>query len=99
MQDLTPIMPARFLFEVLTVDTKNLDVLEANHFRKRLRFRTKVSGSVKVKLPHQNVQQTNSSVNCPNPDTLKSTEKPQGTRCGRPKPDKPNLLTLTDVFD
>ncbi|GFS80105.1 integrase catalytic domain-containing protein [Trichonephila clavipes] len=42
MQDLTPITPARFLFEILTADTKDLDVRDANHFRKRLRFRAKV---------------------------------------------------------
>ncbi|GFV22601.1 integrase catalytic domain-containing protein [Trichonephila clavipes] len=42
------------------------------------------------------VQQTASSVNCPNPDTLKATEKPQVIRCGRlvKKPDKLNLLTF-----
>ncbi|GFY45167.1 hypothetical protein TNIN_221921 [Trichonephila inaurata madagascariensis] len=49
----------------------------------------------------QKVQPTDSSVNYPNPDTLKAPEKPQLTRCGRPvkKPDKLNLLNLTDVFD
>ncbi|GFW96404.1 hypothetical protein TNCV_2294761 [Trichonephila clavipes] len=88
MQDLTPITPARFLIEIPTADTKDLDVRDANHFRKRLRFRAKF-------------QQTDSSVSCQNPDTLKATEKPQVTRCGRPvkKHDKLNLLTLTDVFD
>ncbi|GFU30814.1 hypothetical protein TNCV_2356731 [Trichonephila clavipes] len=47
------------------------------------------------------IQQTDSSVNCPNPDTLKATEQPKETRYGRSvkKPDKLNLLTLTDVFD
>ncbi|GFU27332.1 integrase catalytic domain-containing protein [Trichonephila clavipes] len=54
-------------------------------------------------IPGKNrlVQQADSSVNCPNPDTLKATEQPQVTRCGRPvkKPDKLNLLTVTDVFD
>ncbi|GFX67811.1 integrase catalytic domain-containing protein [Trichonephila clavipes] len=188
MQDLTPITPARFLFEIPTADTKDLDVRDANHFRKRLRFRAKVIEELKrrfrneylgqliqrqkqhpqssniqvgdivligddwkkrlqwplarviklipgkdglvrtVKLktqsctlirpiqrvfplevsvndiknpPLQKVQQTDSSVSCPNPDTLKATEQPQVTRCGRPvkKPDKLNLLTLTDVFD
>ncbi|GFT68085.1 integrase catalytic domain-containing protein [Trichonephila clavipes] len=43
MQDLTPITPARFLFEIPTADTKDLDVRHANHFRKRLRFRAKSS--------------------------------------------------------
>ncbi|GFX05903.1 integrase catalytic domain-containing protein [Trichonephila clavipes] len=184
MQDLTPITPARFLFEIPTVDTKDLDVRDANHFRKRLRFRAKEIEELKrrfrneylgqliqrqkqhpqssniqvgdivligndwkkrlqwplarviklipgkdglvrtVKLktqsctlirpiqsvfplevrgnditnpPLQKVQQADSSVNCPNPDTLKATAQPQVTRCGRPlkKPDKLNLLTLT----
>ncbi|GFY39197.1 integrase catalytic domain-containing protein [Trichonephila inaurata madagascariensis] len=159
MQDLTRITPARFLFEIPTADTKDLDVREANHFRKRLRFRTtvmeelkrrfrneylgqliqrqkqypqlsnihdglvrtvklktqsctlirpiqrvfplEVSGKDVTSLPLQKVQQTDSSVNCPNPDTLKASEKSQVTRRGRPvkKPDKLNLLTLTDVFD
>ncbi|GFT19688.1 integrase catalytic domain-containing protein [Trichonephila clavipes] len=140
MQDLTPITPARFLFEIPTADTKDLDVQDANHFRKRLRFRAKVIEKLKrrfrneylgqliqrqkqhpqssniqvgkdglmrtVKLktqsctlirpiqhvfplevsgnditnpPLQNVQQTDSSMNCPNPDTLKATEQPQVT--------------------
>ncbi|GFW08691.1 integrase catalytic domain-containing protein [Trichonephila clavipes] len=39
MQDLTLITPARF--EIPTADTKDLDVRDANHFRKRLRFRAK----------------------------------------------------------
>ncbi|GFV40571.1 hypothetical protein TNCV_1984131 [Trichonephila clavipes] len=87
MQDLTPITPARFLFEIPTADTKDLDVRDANPFRKRLKFRAKV-------------QQIDSSVSCPNPDTLKATEQPQVTRCGPvKKPDKLNLLTLTDNFD
>ncbi|GFY18317.1 integrase catalytic domain-containing protein [Trichonephila clavipes] len=88
MQDLTPITPARFLFEIPTADTKDLNVRDANPFRKRLKFRAKV-------------QQTDSFVSYPNPDTLKATEKPQVTRCGRTvkKLDKLNLLTLTDVFD
>ncbi|GFU27317.1 integrase catalytic domain-containing protein [Trichonephila clavipes] len=60
-----------------------------------------VSGNDVTNPPHQKVQQADSSVNCPNPDTLKATEQPQVTRCGRPvkKPDKLNLLTVTDVFD
>ncbi|GFT38376.1 integrase catalytic domain-containing protein [Trichonephila clavipes] len=151
MQDLTPITPARFLFEIPTADTKDLDVRDANHFWKRLRFRTKVIEKLKrrfrneylaqlIQRPKQHlqsssnqvgdivligddwkkclqwplarvlklipgkdglVQQTDSSVSCPNPDTLKAAEQPQVTRCGRPvkKPDKLNLLTLTDVFD
>ncbi|GFS47489.1 uncharacterized protein TNCV_1612271 [Trichonephila clavipes] len=149
MQDLTPITPARFLFEIATADTKDLDARDANHFRKRLRFRAKLidelkrrfknkyfarviklipgkdglvrtvklktqsctlirpiqrvfplemSGNDATSVPLQKVQHTDSSVNCPNPDTLKATEK---TRCGRPvkKPIKLNLLTLADVFD
>ncbi|GFU97249.1 hypothetical protein TNCV_4857711 [Trichonephila clavipes] len=41
------------------------------------------------------------TVNYPNHDTLKATEKPQVTRCGRPGkiPDKILLLTLTEVLD
>ncbi|GFW41744.1 integrase catalytic domain-containing protein [Trichonephila clavipes] len=151
MQDLTPITPARFLFEIPTADTKDLDVRDANHSRKRLRFRAKVIKELKrrfrneylgqliqrqIQHPQSSniqvgdivligddwkkrlqwslarviklipgkdglVQQTDSSVSCPNPDTLKATEQPQVTRCGRPvkKPDKLNLLILTDVFD
>ncbi|GFV93181.1 transposon Ty3-I Gag-Pol polyprotein [Trichonephila clavipes] len=64
-------------------------------------FPLEVSGNDVTSLPLQKVQQTDSSMNCPNPDTLKDTEKPQVTRCGHPvkEPDKMNLLTLTDVFD
>ncbi|GFX19597.1 integrase catalytic domain-containing protein [Trichonephila clavipes] len=47
MQDLTPITPPRFLFEIPTADTKDLDVRDANHFRKRLRFRAKVIEELK----------------------------------------------------
>ncbi|GFV45778.1 integrase catalytic domain-containing protein [Trichonephila clavipes] len=47
MQDLTPITPARFLFEKPTADTKDLDVRVANHFRKRLKFRAKVIEELK----------------------------------------------------
>ncbi|GFX70900.1 integrase catalytic domain-containing protein [Trichonephila clavipes] len=155
MQDLTPITPARFLFEIPTADAKDLDFRDANHFRKRLRFRAKSSNiqmgdivligdkwkkrfqwplarviklipgkdglvrTVKLKTqsctlicpiqhvfplevsgnhitnpPLQKVQQIYSSMNCPNPDTLKATEQPHVTRCGRPvkKPDKLNLF-------
>ncbi|GFX73985.1 uncharacterized protein TNCV_2954681 [Trichonephila clavipes] len=42
MQDLTPITPEMFLFQIPTADTKDLDVRDANHFRKRLRFRAKL---------------------------------------------------------
>ncbi|GBO26557.1 hypothetical protein AVEN_205168-1 [Araneus ventricosus] len=42
MQDLTPITPAMFLFDISTAEVKDLDVRDANHFRKRLRFRAKV---------------------------------------------------------
>ncbi|GFQ65026.1 DUF5641 domain-containing protein [Trichonephila clavata] len=64
-------------------------------------FPLEVSGNIVTSLPLQKVQQIDSSMNCADPDTLKATEKPQVTRCGRPvkKPDKLNLLTLTDVFD
>ncbi|GFS61792.1 integrase catalytic domain-containing protein [Trichonephila clavipes] len=188
MQDLTPITPASFLFEIPTAEIKDLDFQDANHFRKRLRFRAKVIKELKkrfrndylgqliqqqeqhpqssniqvgdivligddwkkilqwplarviklipgkdglvrtVKLktqsctltrpiqrvfqlevsdnditnpPLQKVQQTDSSLSCPNPDILKVTEKLQVTRCGRPlrKPDRLNLLTLSDAFD
>ncbi|GFX70522.1 integrase catalytic domain-containing protein [Trichonephila clavipes] len=43
MQDPTPITPTRFQFEIPTADTIDLDVRDANHFRKRLRFRAKSS--------------------------------------------------------
>ncbi|GFY23043.1 integrase catalytic domain-containing protein [Trichonephila clavipes] len=64
-------------------------------------FPLEVSGNDKTNPPLQKVQQADSSMNCPNPDTLKATGKPQVTSCGRPvkKPDKLTLLTLTDVFD
>ncbi|GFU29907.1 integrase catalytic domain-containing protein [Trichonephila clavipes] len=64
-------------------------------------FPLEVSGNDITNPLFQKVQQTYSSLNCPNPDTLKASEQPQVTRCGRPvkKPDKLNLLTLTDVFD
>ncbi|GFS55060.1 integrase catalytic domain-containing protein [Nephila pilipes] len=151
-----------FLFEIQTAETKDLEIRDANHFRKRLRFRAKVieelkkrfrneylgqliqrqrqypqssnicegkdglvrtvklrsqsctlilpiqrvfplevSGNSVTSLPLQKVQQIDSSMNCADPDTLKATVKPQVTRSGRPvkKPDKLNLLTLTDVFD
>ncbi|GFW13401.1 DUF5641 domain-containing protein [Trichonephila clavipes] len=53
MQDLTPITPARFLFEIPTADTKGLDVREANHFRKRLRFRAKVIEELKRRFRNE----------------------------------------------
>ncbi|GFX35206.1 integrase catalytic domain-containing protein [Trichonephila clavipes] len=64
-------------------------------------FPLEVSGNDVTNPLLQKVQQTDSSVSCPNPDTLKATEKPHVTRCGCPvkKPNKLNLLTLTDVFD
>ncbi|GFY05497.1 integrase catalytic domain-containing protein [Trichonephila clavipes] len=64
-------------------------------------FPLEVSGNDVANPPLQKVQQTYSSVNCPNPDTLIATEQPLVTRCGRlvKKPEKLNLLTLTDVFD
>ncbi|GFT01968.1 integrase catalytic domain-containing protein [Trichonephila clavipes] len=64
-------------------------------------FPLEASGNNITNPPLQKVQQTDSSVNCPNPDTLKATEQPKETRYGRSvkKPDKLNLLNLTDVFD
>ncbi|GFU79623.1 DUF5641 domain-containing protein [Trichonephila clavipes] len=64
-------------------------------------FPLEVSGNDVTRLPLQKVQQTDSSMNYPDPDILKATVKPQVTRCGQPmkKPDKLNLLTLTDVFE
>ncbi|GFV62224.1 integrase catalytic domain-containing protein [Trichonephila clavipes] len=53
MQDLTPITPARFLFEIPTANTKDLDVRAANHFRKRLRFRAKVIEELKRRLRNE----------------------------------------------
>ncbi|GFU35038.1 integrase catalytic domain-containing protein [Nephila pilipes] len=137
-----------FLFEIQTAETKDLEIRDANHFRKRLRFRAKVIEELKkrfrneylghlIQRQKQHPQSSNicdgdivliaddwkkrlqwplarviklipgkdglidSSMNCADSDTLKATVKPQVTRCGRPvkKPDKLNLLTLTDVFD
>ncbi|GFR07819.1 DUF5641 domain-containing protein [Trichonephila clavata] len=64
-------------------------------------FLLEVSGNSVTSLPLQKVQHIDSSMNCADPDTVKATVKPQVTRCDRPvkKPDKLNLLTLTDVFD
>ncbi|GFU93750.1 integrase catalytic domain-containing protein [Trichonephila clavipes] len=103
LQDLTPITPAMFLFEIPTADAKDLDNRDANHFRKRFRFRAEdglvrtvklktqscalirpiqrvfpleVSGNDGSSLPFQRIQQGDSSVNCPNLNTLKATEKP-----------------------
>ncbi|GBN44278.1 hypothetical protein AVEN_211377-1 [Araneus ventricosus] len=42
MQNLTPVTPAMCLFDISTAEVKDLDVRDANHFRKRLRFRAKV---------------------------------------------------------
>ncbi|GFX47961.1 DUF5641 domain-containing protein [Trichonephila clavipes] len=63
-------------------------------------FPLEVSGNDITNPPLQKVRQTDSSVSCTNLDTLKAIEQPQVTRCCRPvkKPDKLNLLTLTDVF-
>ncbi|GBM67718.1 hypothetical protein AVEN_244303-1 [Araneus ventricosus] len=41
MQDITPITPEMFLFDISTAEVKDLDVRDGNHFRKRLRFRAK----------------------------------------------------------
>ncbi|GFU62019.1 DUF5641 domain-containing protein [Trichonephila clavipes] len=53
MQDLTAITPARFLFEIPTADTKDLDVQDANHFRKRLRFRAKLIKELKRRFRNE----------------------------------------------
>ncbi|GBN82401.1 hypothetical protein AVEN_91690-1 [Araneus ventricosus] len=50
MQDLTPITPAMFLFDISTAEVKDLDVRDANHFRKRLRFRPKVIEELRKRL-------------------------------------------------
>ncbi|CAL1297242.1 unnamed protein product [Larinioides sclopetarius] len=42
MLDLAAITPAMFLFERSTAEVKDLDMRDANHFRKRLRFRAKM---------------------------------------------------------
>ncbi|GFT76200.1 integrase catalytic domain-containing protein [Trichonephila clavipes] len=105
MQDLTPITPARFLFETPTADTKYLDVRGANHFGKtrviklipgkdglartiKLKtqscilirpiqrvFPLEVSGNDITNPPLQKVEQTDSSMSCPNTDTLKATDQ------------------------
>ncbi|GFT68344.1 integrase catalytic domain-containing protein [Trichonephila clavipes] len=53
MQDLTPITPARFLFEIPTTVTKDLEVRDANHFRKRFRFRDKVIEELKRRFRNE----------------------------------------------
>ncbi|GFX40342.1 integrase catalytic domain-containing protein [Trichonephila clavipes] len=53
LQDLTPIKPARFLFEIPTADTKDLDVRDANHFQKRLGFRAKVIEELKRRFKNE----------------------------------------------
>ncbi|GFX70027.1 integrase catalytic domain-containing protein [Trichonephila clavipes] len=53
MQDLTPITLASFLFEISTADTKDLDVQDANHLRKRLRFRAKVIEELKRRFRNE----------------------------------------------
>ncbi|GFV06450.1 integrase catalytic domain-containing protein [Trichonephila clavipes] len=53
MQDLTAITPARFRFEIPTADIKDLDVWDANHFRKRLRFRAKVIDELKRRFRNE----------------------------------------------
>ncbi|GFY50314.1 integrase catalytic domain-containing protein [Trichonephila inaurata madagascariensis] len=53
MQDLTPITPGKFLFGIPTVDTKDLEVQDANHFRKRLRFRAKVIEEIKRRFRNE----------------------------------------------
>ncbi|GFW65439.1 RNA-directed DNA polymerase from mobile element jockey [Trichonephila clavipes] len=73
----------------------------ATHMKKIQCVSAEVSGNDVTSLSFQKVQQTDSSVNYPNLDTLKATEKPQVTRGGRPGkiPDKIILLTLTEVLD
>ncbi|GFU49346.1 DUF5641 domain-containing protein [Trichonephila clavipes] len=53
MQYLTPITPARFLFEIPSADTKHLDVRDANHFRKRLRIRAKIIEELKRRFRNE----------------------------------------------
>ncbi|GFY77867.1 DUF5641 domain-containing protein [Trichonephila inaurata madagascariensis] len=53
MQDITPITPARFLFEIATADTKDLDVWDANDFRKKLRFRAKLIDELKRRFRNE----------------------------------------------
>ncbi|GFY09809.1 integrase catalytic domain-containing protein [Trichonephila clavipes] len=53
MQDLTPITLARFPFEIPTADTKDIDVRDANYFRKRLRFRAKVIEELKRRFRNE----------------------------------------------
>ncbi|GFR16784.1 integrase catalytic domain-containing protein [Trichonephila clavata] len=53
MQDLTPITPAIFLFEIQTAETKDLEIWDANHFRKRLRFRAKVIEELKKRFRNE----------------------------------------------
>ncbi|GFQ84804.1 integrase catalytic domain-containing protein [Trichonephila clavata] len=53
MQDLTPITPAMFLFEIQTAETKDLEFRDANHFRKRVRFRAKVIEELKKRFRNE----------------------------------------------
>ncbi|GFW95066.1 integrase catalytic domain-containing protein [Trichonephila clavipes] len=53
MLDPTLGTPARFLFEIPTADTKDLDVRDANLFRKRLRFRAKVIEELKRRFRNE----------------------------------------------
>ncbi|GBM89270.1 hypothetical protein AVEN_180421-1 [Araneus ventricosus] len=57
MQDLTPITPAMFLFDISTAEVKDLDVRDANHFRKRLRFRAKVIEELRKRFRSENLDQ------------------------------------------
>ncbi|GFQ73412.1 integrase catalytic domain-containing protein [Trichonephila clavata] len=51
--DLTPITPAMFLFEIQTAETKDLEIRDANNFRKRLRFRAKVIEELKKRFRNE----------------------------------------------
>ncbi|GFS49492.1 DUF5641 domain-containing protein [Trichonephila inaurata madagascariensis] len=53
MQDLTPVIPARFLFEISTADANDLDVRGTNHLWKRLRFRAKVIWELKRRFRNE----------------------------------------------
>ncbi|GFU32402.1 DUF5641 domain-containing protein [Nephila pilipes] len=42
-----------FLFEIQTAETKDLEIRDANHFRKRLRFRAKVIEELKKRFRNE----------------------------------------------
>ncbi|GFQ98711.1 integrase catalytic domain-containing protein [Trichonephila clavata] len=51
--ELTPITPAMFLFEIQTAKTKDLEIRDANHFCKRVRFRAKVIEELKKRFRNE----------------------------------------------